>query len=333
MERNKLVLIIFSVVLTSSMMFAQAGNNKMTGRSITIGFIGKSKSNPVFIAAYSGARVAAKEIGAKNGMQITIDWQTPQNENPKEQAAAIERLTQSGANGIAIACSDANVLTSPINKAVDLGIQVVCFDADAPKSRRLAYYGSDDAEMGRMMMDELANAMNEKGTIAILGGNKSAPNLQNRIRVILEELKKYPSMKLLSNGVYYNDEIPGKAAEVVNRAQKANPQIGGWAFVGGWPLFIKNGIYWEPGRVKIVACDALPDELEYIKSGHAQVLIAQGCFMWGYKSIELLVNKIVSNQTPTEVQIAAPLTRVTEENLNEWSLNWKKWLLKEAVNR
>ena len=333
MVRNKLAFIIFSVVLTTGIMVAQITNNKLTGKNITIGLIGKSKSNPVFIAAYSGARVAAKEIGAKYGMQITIDWQTPQNENPKEQTEAIEKLSRSGASGIAIACSDPNVLISPINKAVDLGIPVICFDADAPKSRRLAYYGSDDAEMGRMMLHELANAMNEKGTIAILAGNKNAQNLQSRVRVIMEELKKYPSMKLLPNGVFYHEEIPEKAAEVMNRAQKANPQIGGWALVGGWPLFMKNGIQWEPGRVKIVACDALPAQLEYIKSGHAQVLIAQGCFMWGYKSVELLVNKIVLNQSPTEGKIAAPLTLVTQENLDEWSLNWKKWLLKEAVNR
>jgi len=39
------------------------------------------------------------------------------------------------------------------------------------------------------------------------------------------------------------------------------------------------------------------------------------------------------NQSPTEGKIAAPLTLVTQENLDEWSLNWKKWLLKEAVNR
>jgi ribose transport system substrate-binding protein len=331
--RNKLVLFFCLVLIDSGLMVAQSVDKKVNAKNITIGLIGKSRSNPVFLAAYSGARVAAKEFGQKYGIQIFIDWQTPQNENPKEQAQAVERLSHSGVAGIAIACSDADILTSPINKAVDLGTQVVCFDADAPKSKRLAYYGSDNAELGHMMMTELAQAMNEKGTIAIIAGNKNAQNLQNRVRVILEDLKKYPSMKLLPNGVFYHEEIPEKAAEVVNRAQKANPQIGGWAFVGGWPLFAKNGIAWAPGRSKIVACDALPAEIDYVKSGHVQVLIAQGCFMWGYKSIELLLNKILLNQAPTEEIIAAPLTRVAQENLDEWSLNWKKWLLKEAVNR
>jgi ribose transport system substrate-binding protein len=331
--KKMIVILCCFVLINSSLILAQANNKKGNAKSITIGFIGKSKSNDVFTAAYSGARVAAKELGAKYGVQVIIDWQTPQTENPKEQIQAIERLSKSGAAGIAIAPSDANTVTSPIDKAVDLGTQVVCFDADAPKSKRFAYYASDNAELGRIIMKELAQEMNEKGVIAILAGNKNAQNLQQRVKAVTEELKKYPSMKLLPNGVFYHDEIPARASEVVARAQKEYPQIGGWAFIGAWPLFMKNGIKWEPGHAKIVAADALPVELEYIRSGHAQVLIAQDCFSWGYKSVELLLDKVLMNKAPAEESIAAPLTRVTKENLDEWSLNWRKWLLKEAVNR
>lgn len=331
--RHLLVFLICLFLINDGHIFAQNSNNKVSEKNITIGFIGKSQSNPVFIAAYYGARVAAKEIGAKYGVQVNIDWQTPQNENPKEQAQAIERLSRSGVAGIAIACSDANALTSPINNAVDLGAQVVCFDADAPKSKRFAYYGADNAEFGHALMKELAQVMNEHGVVAIIAGNKNALNLQRRVQAVIEELKNYPSMSLLPNGVFYHEELSEKASEVVARAQKANPQIGGWVFVGGWPLWIKNAIKWKPGKVKIVACDALPNELEYVKSGHVQVLIAQDCFSWGYKSVEILLNKILKNQTPTEELIVDPPTRVTENNLDEWSLNWKKWLLKEAVNR
>jgi ribose transport system substrate-binding protein len=322
-----LLLIIYGHVYTQDI------NKKTNAKKITLGIIGKSQSNPVFLAAYAGARVAAKEIGAKLGVEVIIDWQTPKDENPQEQAQAVDKLSKSHAAGIALACSDASILTPSINKAVDLGTQVVCFDADAPKSKRFAYYGSDNAEVGRTLMNELAQVMNEKGVVAIIGGNKNAQNLQRRVQAVMEELKKYPSMKLLPNGVFYHEELPEKASKVVAQAQKANPQIGGWVFVGGWPLWMKNAIKWEPGKVKIVACDALPIELEYIESGHVQVLIAQGCFSWGYKSVEILLNKILKNQTPTKELIIDPPTRVTKENFEEWSLNWKKWLLKEAINR
>jgi len=251
--RHKLVLFICLFLIIYGQSYAQDISKKGNAKKITIGMIGKSQSNPVFIAAYAGARVAAKEIGAKYGVEVIIDWQTPKDEDPQEQAKAVDQLSHSGAAGIAIACSDAKILTPFINKAVDLGTQVVCFDADAPKSKRFAYYGSDNAEFGRTLMKELAQVMNEQGVVAIIGGNKNAPNLQLRVHAVIEELKNYPSMKLLPNGVFYHEELPGKASEAVARAQKTNPQIGGWVFVGGWPLWQKNAIKWEPGKIKIVA--------------------------------------------------------------------------------
>jgi len=331
--KKSLVLLACLFLVSDGHVIAQVAGNKSAMKKVTIGLIGKSQSNPVFIAAYAGARVAAKEAGTKYGVEIVIDWRTPQVENPREQAQSVDRLSRSGAAGIAIACSDANVLAPAIDKAVALGTQVVCFDADAAKSKRLAYYGTNDLEMGRTLVKELAREMGEKGVVAILAGNKNAPNLQQRVRAVEEELKKYPSMRLLPGGIFHHEEISEKAAEVVANAQKSNPQVGGWVFVGGWPLWKKGAIHWEPGKVKIVSCDALPSELEYVKSGHVQVLVAQGCFMWGYRSVELLLDKILMNKAPAKELIDDPLTRVTKENLEEWSLNWKKWLLKEAVNR
>ncbi len=77
-------------------------------------------------------------------------------------------------------------------------------------------------------MEELAKAMGGQGTVAILGGNQSAPNLQNRIAGAKEALAKYPNMKLNEPGVFYHVETPEKAAEAVANAQNANPGIQGW---------------------------------------------------------------------------------------------------------
>jgi ribose transport system substrate-binding protein len=332
MNRRLLCAVLLTSVVCGEMP-AQGIFKKAGLKHITIGMIGKSRSNPVFVAAYAGARVAAKEIGAKYGVEVNIDWQTPQVEDPRQQALAIEQFSRLGTEGIAVACSDASILTPSINKAVDRGTEVVCFDADAAKSGRLAYYGTDNVELGRMLVKELAREMGEKGIVAVLAGKKNAPNYQQRVRAVLDELKKHPSMKLLTNGIYYHEETPEKAAEVVANAQRSNPQIGGWVFIGGWPLWAGNAITWEPGQIKIVASDAFPSELEYVRSGHAQVLIAQESFILGYKSVELLVDKILSDKTPHEEFMRASLTRVTKENLEEWSLDWRKWLLKEAVYR
>src|SRR5262249_5883 len=205
---------------------------------------------------------------------------------------------------------------------------VICFDSDAPKSKRFAYYGTDDDACGHRVMSELAKAMDEKGTIAILAGNQSAPNLQARVKGVKDELAKYSHMKLLEagGGVFFHQETPEKAAEAVQAAQNANPQIEGWAMVGGWPLFTANALPWPPGKVKVVSVDALPAQLGYLRYGHVEVLLAQDCYGWGHKSVEIMLDKIVNNKQPADVRVIDPLTKVTKDTADEFGKNWEKWL-------
>jgi ribose transport system substrate-binding protein len=309
------------------------GQDKTYQKKITIGMIGKMTINPVFIAAYSGARVAAKELGAKYRAEIIIDWQCPEKENVQEQATAIRRFSNQGVDGIAISCTDANFLSPVIDEVVEKGIPVMCYDSDAPKSKRFAYYGADDIEFGRMIIKELSNVLKGTGTIAVLAGNRNALNLQRRLQGIKEELKKYPKINLSLDNIHHNIDIPDIASATIARVQNANPEINGWALVTSSALLIKNSFSWNPGEVKVVAGNAVPAELEYVKSGYVQSLVGVNCFQYGYKSIEILLEKIVNKRAPKETSMYIQLVPVNKENVDEWSLNWKKWLIKEAVTR
>ena len=160
-------------------------------------------------------------------MDIELEIRTPNDEDATKQAEAIEALTRVGAEGIAVSCSEANTVTPSIDKAVEKGVEVMCFDSDAPNSKRFAYYGTDDKSCGARIVDELAKTMGEKGTVAILAGNQSAPNLQKRVAGAKEALAKFPNMKLNEPGVFYHVETPEKAAEAVQNAQNANPEHSG----------------------------------------------------------------------------------------------------------
>jgi ribose transport system substrate-binding protein len=323
------LLIGFAAIAVSSVVLVQAPPARAQApRKIVIGMVAKSQSNAVFQAAYAGALAAAKELGPKYGAEVSIDWQTPPDEDAQRQAQAIEALTGAGVAGIAVSCSEARTVTPAIDKAVRRGIPVICFDSDAPQSRRFAYYGTDDQQCGQRVMAELAKAMGQKGTIAILAGNQSAPNLQARVKGVKDELAKYPNMKLLEagGGVFYHQETPERAAEALQAAQNANPQIEGWALVGGWPLFTANALPWPAGKIKVVSVDALPAQLPYLKSGHVEVLLAQDCYGWGYRSVEILLEKIVNKKDPPTQRVIDPLTEVRKENADEFAKKWEKWL-------
>src|SRR5213083_961439 len=278
-------------------------------KSYTIGLIAKSQGNPVFQAARVGAMDAARDLGRKHGLEIKIDWRTPNEEDPQKQAEAIEQLVLAGANGVAVSCSDANKLTDAINSAVKNGVPVATFDSDAPNSKRFVTYAIDDVRCGGQVMDELAKFMNGKGVVAVLAGNQNAPNLQKRVQGVKNAAKKYAGITI--RDVYYHNETPQDAAAKVEQVMQANPDITGWAMVGGWPLFTDNALKWQPGTVKCVSVDALPPELAYIRSGHVQLLLAQQCYQWGYRSVEHLVNKVHFKKEPSTVKDVSAIIPVT----------------------
>ena len=307
-----------------------AGTDTSAKKTVVIGFVAKSQSTDVFRVAERGARDAAKELAEKYDVNITIDVRTPSEEDAVKQAEAISSLANQRVDAIIVSASEASTLRSAIDTAVDRGIPVMTFDSDVPDSKRFATYACDDVASAKKLTDLLARSMGEKGTIAILAGNEGAPNLQRRVNGVKDQIKeKYPNMKVLEpNGVFYHQETPEKAAEAIAQAMNANPNIEGWAMVGGWPLFTENALRWEPGKVKVISWDALPAQLSYVRSGHVDTLLAQDCYGWGYKTVSIVLDKVVNNQDPFSPLVIDPLTPVTKENVEEWSKNWDKWLPK-----
>ena len=295
-------------------------------QSYTFGMIAKSQGNPFFEAARAGALDAARELGAKHGITIKIDWRTPNEEDAQKQAQYIEQLVLNGVDGIIISCSDANKVNDAINKAVKQGIPVVTFSGDAPASRRMVSVGIDDFKCGERTFEELARLMRDKGVVAAIDGNPNAANLQKRAAGFRAAAKKHPGIKLLD--VYYHKETPADAVARIEQVMQANPDITGWGLLGGWPLFTDHALNWSPGSIKCVSVDALPQQLGYVRSGHVQMLLSQDVYGYGYHCVERLVDKVHFKKSPVSSSDDTPLTPVTKENVDEFGKNWEKWLPK-----
>ena len=290
---------------------------------LRIAMIAKSETNPVFVSARKGAEAAAKELAQKHGVPIEIVWMTPNEEDGQVQAQKIAQAVKDGVSAILISCSDAGKVTGAIDEAVARGVPVMTFDSDAADSKRFAFYGVNDEKTGETLMRELAAQMHKKGSIAILAGNENAPNLRKRVDGVKKEAAKNPGIKIV--GTFYHIEKAKDAAAEVVRAQKANPQIQGWAMIGGWPLFTPRLLTeFDPAKVKIVAVDALPGELVYVDKGIAQVLLAQPTYMWGYVSVQRIIDKVQLKQDVPEI-IPMDVVRVTKENLGTWARQLKDW--------
>src|SRR3954463_10130465 len=224
-------------ILISTAVYATAD------KAYTFGMIAKSQGNPFFEAAHVGAKDAAKELGARYGLKIKIDWRTPNEEDAQKQAQFIEQLTLTAVDGLIISCSDATKLTDAINKAVSAGIPVVTFSGDAPASKRFVALGIDDFKCGEQTFTELAKLLDGKGIVAAIDGNPNAANLQQRAAGFRAAAKKYSNIKLLD--IFYHKETPGDAVAKIEQVMQAHPDITGWGLLGGWPLFTDDALRWS----------------------------------------------------------------------------------------
>jgi ribose transport system substrate-binding protein len=312
--------------IVSAVLAAGCGSPKPQGPpkpDIKIAMIAKSSSNPVFTSARAGAEAAAKEMRQRTGAVVEIAWLTPDTEDGSVQAQRIAQAVNEGANAVLISCSDAAKVTPAINDAVAKGVPVMTFDSDAPDSKRFAFLGVDDTKAGKEVLEELASHIADAGSIAILAGNQNAPNLQKRVAGVQDAAKAHPKIKIV--GTFYHVETPQDATAEVLRVQKANPQIKGWAMVGGWPLFtdtLLNSL--DPAKVKIVAVDALPSELPYVQKGLAPVLLAQTTYDWGHESVRNIFDKLRTKKNVGPV-IHMDLFRVSSDNLGTWARQLKRW--------
>jgi len=308
-----------------------AGGRGKHGDTLTIAMIGKSQSNPVFLAARNGAEAAARDLSQKHNAHIAVRWITPLEEDAKGQVEGVNVAVREGADAILISASDAALLTAPINAAVDSGVVVMTFDSDAPASRRFAYYGVDDYDVGRQVMAELATLMGNTGKVGILAGNENAPNLQARARGAAEEAATHKGMQVV--GTFHHRETPQDATTEMQKQEKAHPDISGWAMVGGWPLF-GTSLLNDPGakRYKMVAVDALPAELEYVDKGVVPVLLAQPVYQWGYVGVQTIVDKVRFKAAVPQTNLMK-LVRVTKENLKPWAQQLKDWGFKDVPPR
>lgn len=302
---------------------SEASGSKET--TYTIGVIAKSNSNPVFLAARTGAMDAGERLSDELGVHVDVQWKTPPQEDAQVQAQYVEQLVAAGVDGIAISVTDANVLNSALQAAVEKGVVVVTFDSDAPESGRMAYYGVDDTAAGAEVMERLGEVMGGNGTVAVLTGNPAAVNLANRVKGVQQSAKAFPGIKI--KDVYnFTPETATEAAAKMQQVQTANPDITGWALVGGWPLYTDNALDGIYQSAKVVSMDPLPLPLEYVKKGQVQVLVGQPYYGWGEKSVEMIVDKLHFDREPESEFVYATFDIVTPENVEEFGANWKKWL-------
>jgi ribose transport system substrate-binding protein len=286
------------------------------GKHYRFAVIPKSLDIPVFNYAKIGAERAAKELG-----NVEIIWRAPETADQLRQKEILESFITQGVDGIAISATNGDFLTSTIDKAIEAGIPVVTWDADAPKSKRIAFYGVDDFKAGQILAKEAVRLLNGKGRVALIT-SLGAYNLQRRLDGVKDGLKDAPGINVVETFDIKEDTV--RCAEIIASATNKYGDLDGWISVGGWPVFTRNALdSINPQKTKVISFDTIPPAPELVKAGRAHVLLGQKYFGWGSEPVRLLYD-IKHGKMPASPIIDSGVDVVTKDNLDDYMTKWKK---------
>lgn len=177
-------------------------NTPATGGGKTFALVPKNLGNPYFDTANKGAQEAAKELG------VTVNYTGPATADATQQIQLINSLISQKVSGLAISADDSDALVSTGKAAIDAGIPVVSWDSAIATGGRTVHVNQANSEdIGRGQVQLISKLIGGKGKIAILSATSTAPNQNEWIKWMKDELTKadYKDMELVAT-VYGDDQ-------------------------------------------------------------------------------------------------------------------------------
>lgn len=253
---------------------------------------------------------------------------------PEQAAAAVQQrvmddLVAAGAAGIMVSAVDPKNQTEHLNKVAS---QTVLFttDSDAPKSKRVAYIGSSNTDLGKEAGKLMVKALPNGGKCVGFVGLPGADNARERIEGVKETLKGSKVELVDVRG----DEIDQtRAKRNVEDILAAMPDV---SCLVGFYSYNTPRIYevlkeaGKLGKIKIIGFDEDPITLGGVKEGSIVGTVVQQPFEWGYQGMKLMANYIGGNKSgiPANGIIIVPGKVIEKANVDEFMASMKQMLKK-----
>ncbi len=308
MKRVKVILLVLIIAAcTMPAVFAKGGQEA-------------EKDAPVFVMVpklvhpfYEPCIEGFHDAGAKYGVKTEVE--SPPKFDISLQVKVIEDLIARGVDGIAISAVDNKGLVAVIDEALEAGIKVLCFDADAPDTNRACYIGTVNEAAGYTAGKYMFELMGNKGNAAILQGGL-APNLNQR-----QEGFRNAAAEMGVDIIAFED-FQADFAMGVNKTEallETYPELDAIFGVSAYGAPTAATVLKEQGRageVIIGGFDDLPETITGINDGSVQFCLVQKAYKMGWLSIERLLDLMDGKDVPPVIDTG--LIIVTKENVDTY---------------
>ncbi len=278
----------------------------------------KSMNNPYFDLARNGCQQEAAKLG------VQCIYQGPIEQEPATQVQIIQDMVSRHLDGIAISVADAASVSRVIRQARAANIPVITFDADAPDSKRQAYVGTNNKELGIGIGHALIGVHPKPGSYALISGGPAALNLQDRVAGVRQVLNAAGWKEVSGSPTFCNDDS-ALGVQQMNDLMTAHPDLAAIVPVGGWPLFsgeayarfaARHADAMKNATFSVVSADTLPAEIAELKAGQVNGLVGQRPAEMGADAMQILLKLHKGETVPTITYVG--LDTVTPQNVDQF---------------
>jgi ABC-type sugar transport system substrate-binding protein len=252
----------------------QYGGTKIDLKTAKVGFSQSEKeANPFRIAETQSIKDEAAKLGITN---LTT---TNANSQFNKQISDVEQMIDSGVQLLVIAPLNSDGWDSVFAKASAKHVPIVTVDrkinATACKDY-LTFIGSDFAQQGKRAADEMAKALNNKGSVAILLGAPGNNVTTLRTSGFKEEIAKVaPDIKIVfeQTGNFAREDGQKVAEQLLQSKSDINGIYAENDEMALGAIVALKGAGKKAGDVKVVSVDGTKGAVQAIADGWASAVI------------------------------------------------------------
>jgi ribose transport system substrate-binding protein len=327
MSRRMIVLLVALTVAVASLAASAAlgsGSSHATPqahkKTYTFYLVAGIASDAFYLTMNKGAQAEAKKLGVK-----VVYTGSPAAFSPPTQIPYLNGAIARKPDAILIAPTDKTALISPIQRAISAGIPVATVDTFITKPIAFTNVSTDNLAGGRAAADALAAAIGKKGEVASISVSPGISTTDQRSSGFSQELRKFPGIKYW--GVQYCNDDQTKASNQTTALLTAHPNLNGMFAMN---VVSGNGVTQavkaagKAGKVKLVEFDAGPPQVQALKQGTIQALVAQYPYGIGQLAVQLAYKYVTGHKTGIKKHYGTGSAVVTKANVNSGSI--KKYL-------
>ena len=311
------VLLAASLVLMLAVVVAACGDDDDDGGGGGGGGSGKSmtliagvKGDEFYITMNCGAQEEAKKLG------VTLDFQGPNEFDAAQQTPIVNAVAAKKPDAILVAPTDTKAMYAPIKQAADAGSKIVLVDTTLEDSSlAVSQIASDNEGGGRSAAETLSKLIGGEGKVFVVNVKPGISTTDARAEGF-EAGAKEAGLDYI--GQEYSQDEPARAASIVKSILAKNPDLKG---IFATNLFSAEGAAsglreaGKLGEVKIVGFDAGPKQVEDLKEGLVQALIAQRPAQIGSLGVQQAVNAL--DDKPVKEKIGTGFGSITKDTLDQ----------------